>query len=617
MSGEVEQSRRMRRGWLILVGVLLCALGWWLWRHQPSRRAPIAPAATRPAKAREAAPRPLRLPTGEAEPMAEGPGAAGCVVEGRVLSTRTGAGVAHANLTFGGGGAVFPVAANESGQFHWSIAGEGVYQLTSAAAAGYLPFAPTLDDSPVELTARRGVRLSGITIFLSPAVDYLGLVVDGRGQPIPGARVARLEPLEGEPSELSSNTTGEFHFRAPDDAAFEVSAAGHLSRVARLDLAAQVSHRLMVMLPDGAAPPASPQPIVGRVLDEKQAPVDQAQVTAYDGAIPLAQATSDGEGSFALEVRAARVRLVAAHRGFVSATREPVAAGARDVLLQLSHGGRITGTVREKQSGKPVVAFSIVATERRGALERGETLTRSFFDSEGRFALAGVKPGSWYVAAVADGRGAAPEQRVEVSAGADGQCHFSLPGGARLTGKVVDRDSRRGLAGARVSLENPWGADTGVPMPVVASAETNAGGDFVLTGLSEGAVSLFAAAEGHHNRVLPGIRIGDEAPLTIDLIATQPGESPQIESAGINAAVSAQGDLLVLGHISPNGGAAAAGLQEGDVILRVDGTDVSELGFPGAVAHLRGPEGTTVEVTIRRGDAVSDVAVPRKRVINR
>jgi hypothetical protein len=386
--------------------------------------------------------------------------------------------------------------------------------------------------------------------------------------------------------------------------------------VARLDLAAQVSHRLTVRLADGAAPLASPQPIAGKVVDEHQAAVDQAQVTAYDGAIPLAQTTTDGEGGFALQVRAARVQLVAARRGFVSATRE-VQGGSRDVLLQLSRGGRIVGTVREKQSGKPVAAFSIVATERRGALERGETLTRSFFDSEGRFALAGVKPGSWYVVAVADGRGAAPEQRVEVSAGGDGKCEFSLPSGARLAGKVVDRESRRGLAGARVSLENPWGADTGVPLPVVASAETNAGGDFVLTGMSEGTVSLFAAAEGHHNRVLPGIRIGDEAPLTIDLIATQPGESPQIESAGINAAVSAQGDLLVLGHISPNGGAAAAGLQEGDVILRVDGTDVSELGFAGAVAHLRGPEGTTVEVTIRRGDAVSDVAVPRKRVINR
>src|SRR5438477_13059767 len=110
--------------------------------------------------------------------------------------------------------------------------------------------------------------------------------------------------------------------------------------------------------------------------------------------------------------RASQYRLMATLPGFAP-TQLDAAAGAADVLLELERGGRISGTVREKDSGKPVVAFSVVATERRGALERGESITHSFFDSEGRFVLPGVRAGIWFVVAMAHAHGASPEQRVE------------------------------------------------------------------------------------------------------------------------------------------------------------------------------------------------------------
>jgi hypothetical protein len=606
--------------WAIAILALGLLLGIFLLRRRTPLSPASAPASAPPSQGRTlTTARPLRLSTGVATAIDDGPDKDACVVEGRVLSTRTGAGIARANLTFGGNGAAFAVTTDESGQFRWTIAEPGVYQLTSAAAQGFLSFAPALDDSPVELTARRGVRLGGITIFLVPAVDYVAKIVDGKRRPIPGAKMARLEPLEGEPDELSSNAEGEAHFHAPDNAIFEVSRAGYKRRLAQLDLAAQVSRRLVVELAESAAGEPVPAMTSGKVVDGRKSPVDNAQVLAIEGEATIARAVSDEKGAFALSLRPGKVRLVATHKGFAPAQLDAVTAGATDVVLELERGGRITGSVREKDSGKPVVAFSVVATERKGALERGQSITHSFFDSRGQFQLESVRPGTYYVVAVAHGRGVSPEQRVEVGESADGHCELALPRGARLQGRVVDRPSGGGIANARVSLENPFGADTTVPMPVVASAQTNASGDFELGGLTEGTSSLFAAAEGHHSRVLPGIQISAEnaQPLVIDLVPTQPGEEPQIESAGINAAVSAQGDLLVLGHCTPEGGAAAAGLQEGDYILRVDGADVRDLGFAGAVARLRGPEGTTVMVTIRRGDAVSDVAVPRRRVINR
>ena len=174
---------------------------------------------------------------------------------------------------------------------------------------------------------------------------------------------------------------------------------------------------------------------------------------------------------------------------------------------------------------------------------------------------------------------------------------------------------------ARVSLEQPFSNDEDLPLPVVASAETDAQGRFELSGLDTGVRSIFVTAAAHHSRVIPGLKLEADraaAPIDIDLLATKPGETTRIESAGINAVVSADGDMLVLGALTPGGGADQAGLKPGDIIVRVDGTELSALGMQAGVEHLRGPEGSTVVVTIRRppSDALVDVIVTRRRVVN-
>jgi hypothetical protein len=608
-----------RRIAVIVLVLGLIAAGVWFFSR--AKQQPPAPAAPPHAVAASPAPRsasPLRLSPGTALPIASDGDASACVVEGRVVSTRSGAGAAHAQLTFSRGGAVFAVNGADDGSFRWTAAEPGTYQLTSAAAPGFLAFAPELGHSPVQLRAQRGVRLSGITIFLTPAVEYTGLVVDDKRKPLAGAQVRRVEPLDGEPSEFTTNQDGELTFHSPDDASFEASHAGYKPRVQQLDLAAQVSRRLTFQLTpqDGSEP--SPRPIAGKVTDGSGAPIDNALVTAYERDGLVARAISESDGRFSLSVRSPRVHLVATSPGWVPAEIE-AAAGDTEVTLQLKKGGRISGTVREKESGRAVIAFSVLATRKKGALESGETVTGSFFDPDGGYRLEGLRAGTYLVVAVAQGRAASAPVEVAVSDGADGRADFTLSRGARLSGRVIDGVSREGIARARVSLENPFGASTDLPLPVVASAETNPSGDFALDGLSEGSCSLFTAAEGHHSRMMPGIQIRAEGtpPLTIDLTPTQPGEEPLIESAGINAQVRAQGDQMILGRISVNGGAAAAGLQEGDIILRVDGADVRELGFAGAIQKLRGPEGSVVVVGIRRGDNEMDVVVTRRRVINR
>ena len=74
-------------------------------------------------------------------------------------------------------------------------------------------------------------------------------------------------------------------------------------------------------------------------------------------------------------------------------------------------------------------------------------------------------------------------------------------------------------------------------------------------------------------------------------------------------------DGLVLGTLVASGGAAGAGLHAGDVVLRVDGQTIAELGFGEAIQRLRGEEGTVVRLEVRRADgSVGTVDVVRRPI---
>ncbi len=93
-----------------------------------------------------------------------------------------------------------------------------------------------------------------------------------------------------------------------------------------------------------------------------------------------------------------------------------------------------------------------------------------------------------------------------------------------------------------------------------------------------------------------------------------PGEEPTLELVGIGIAMAADGDGLRVQRVIPNGGAQTAGVIVGDLITAVDGTAASELGVEGAVAHIRGDEGTTVSLSIRRGDQVVTIVCTRMKL---
>ncbi|TMB10549.1 MAG: PDZ domain-containing protein, partial [Deltaproteobacteria bacterium] len=131
------------------------------------------------------------------------------------------------------------------------------------------------------------------------------------------------------------------------------------------------------------------------------------------------------------------------------------------------------------------------------------------------------------------------------------------------------------------------------------------------------ATSLYAQKEGYLTRIVtlgPLPEEGDYPSVAIGLTPRASGDDASVELTGIGAVLEARREWLAIVGVVPGGGATDAGLVPGDQIVAIDGTPVARLGYEGAIGVIRGPEGTTVVLRIRRDGLESDVVVTRKRV---
>ncbi len=176
---------------------------------------------------------------------------------------------------------------------------------------------------------------------------------------------------------------------------------------------------------------------------------------------------------------------------------------------------------------------------------------------------------------------------------------------------MLDRVSEQPLENTRVSVEGYLGKGSdGVPL--TATTTTDAQGRFELAGVGYGKQSLMAAASKHHGRIV-AIQVAQESdppPVQIKLTPTKEGEKPKLELPGIGAALKVNDDAMLIIRVIEGGGAMAAGLVAGDAIVAVDGIPVSQLGFAGTIQKIRGPEGTTVLLTVRKAGADTTVTIP-------
>jgi carboxyl-terminal processing protease len=79
----------------------------------------------------------------------------------------------------------------------------------------------------------------------------------------------------------------------------------------------------------------------------------------------------------------------------------------------------------------------------------------------------------------------------------------------------------------------------------------------------------------------------------------------------LRGATTGAGGKVEVGSVQPGSPAQVAGLQTGDVLLAVNGRDVTAADVAAVAGLLRGAEDSTVEVAVRRGSATRTVALTR------
>ena len=81
---------------------------------------------------------------------------------------------------------------------------------------------------------------------------------------------------------------------------------------------------------------------------------------------------------------------------------------------------------------------------------------------------------------------------------------------------------------------------------------------------------------------------------------------------GITISVDEETGYLNILQVTPGGGAQTAGLLAGDVLIKVEGEDVAQLGLNEAANRIRGEVGTGVNLTVLRDGKELDFSVLRK-----
>jgi hypothetical protein len=540
---------------------------------------------------------------------------------GRILSAEDGRPVEGAEVTFLAPEGAVSVRSGPDGRFRLVPSRAGPHQLAAVIAEGYVPFGPGWGQSPIRLVAPAPPGTPELVLSLDPEVKLTGRVeaADG-GTPIAGANVTLRIP-GAQPGLLSPERSwitdgqGSFSGTAPPEGLVVANATGYATAAEPLrggGRTRSVTLRL-ARLPEDAA---AERVLTGRVVEAGEVPVPDAVVTLGAGrgrgrgGGPLpAPVTSDAQGRFRFEGVPSQVGWAQASAGDLLSDRVAVEAGDAELVLTVRPGGVLAGRVLHSD-GRPATAFALKLVRLR---RPDPPRTLSIVDPDGRWEVRGLAAGTWELQALAADSGPSDRVRVELptSPGARVEKDLRLHGGRHLTGVVHDANTQQPVAGARVVMESSPGEDS-----VLVRTGTFSGPDgrFELEGLPDVPASVAVEAEGYNRRIVTLPRGRTEVEVALRPVAND--QTPATDLVGIGAVVGRNDDGLVLGNLVASGGAAAAGLHPGDVVLRVDGLLVAELGFEEAISRLRGEEGTMVRLDVRRADGTTTTVDVIRRPIS-
>jgi hypothetical protein len=354
-------------------------------------------------------------------------------------------------------------------------------------------------------------------------------------------------------------------------------------------------------------PPAS---VEGVVLDPDAHPAKGASVTCEDRDPPLAT-TTDDDGRFRLDADAAGCHAVARRADLFPSDPIALVAGSSNTL-RFTRGGGIEGVVVD-ECGGPVASYLVAVESYVGpATARVPTgQTKTIQDPRGAFAWADIPAGRYVLTASSEGRPPARSGLIEVESGrTTAHVRITLGHGAKLSGRILDAVTRRPISGATVTLD----ALTQTAAQGIKPARSDDQGSFSLEGAPPGPFSVRVARDGYRARIVTGLTTNGASTLQrdIELNPLVDGGPTGDDFAGIGAFLEASPKGIAFARLVPDGPAAKAGVQPGDVIRRIDGADASSLALVDCMQNLRGPDGTRVTVQVERAGQRVDITIQRR-----
>lgn len=346
--------------------------------------------------------------------------------------------------------------------------------------------------------------------------------------------------------------------------------------------------------------------LFGEVLDESDAPIANASVQARlaDGSVETR--ATDSEGAFALDgFRSDVVTLSFSAAGF---TRVEVSGDALPRMSEASWSQKLArsserllgigGTVVDDK-GAPVTAFRLVITPRNGDEHerRRKTRIEHVSDERGMFERTAVdEPVTLQVLA--------PTLRpASVDASPGDRVQIALVRSNALRGRVTDAVTGAPIVGAAVSLDG---------MRTMAGATTGDDGRYAIETLPVEKVSVNVRAEGYLPLTLGGIEGGRSRDETLDAKLTPATAGVSTEVVGIGVSVGRHKDGVLVKGVFANGPAHGV-LDDGDVIVEADGVSLGGRPLREGMAAIRGEQGTSVRLTVRKADGGREQRVTLER----
>jgi hypothetical protein len=377
--------------------------------------------------------------------------------------------------------------------------------------------------------------------------------------------------------------------------------------------------------------------IRGKVLDEHASPVGDAFISVErmsDSTLASPGASSrmiqwdvgrqphlsEPDGSFTVEGLSEGKYVVRAYRkGGGEGLVENVASGS-SVEIRLVASGELGGVVTLVGGGE-IESFTITAKD--DAL--GLRFSDRFFKTKGKWSLTALPPGNYTL--TAESPTASASTTIELAeGGVRNDIELQLQSRVTVKGRLVDLDTRAGIAGIHVSVSKS-GSSFGVPNGDEFGEQKNvsdADGRFEVERVTTGRVQIIAMPRtwtesgGYQwtfiHRTLPG----EPAEQDLGELVLVASRLKADEKAGDLGFERKQGEPggetedieQIVGLVRPGGPADLGGLVVDDVIETVDGTAVSGTGSDYWSHLVSVPPGTTLEFGLQGGKVVTITVGP-------